>query len=60
MNKEDILNTIGAILLIGILAVIVAGSTIIIVKLIEVFAPILVILLLIVIYLELRERNKNK
>ena len=60
MNKEDILNTIGAILLIGILSVIVAGSTIIIVKLIEVFAPILVILFLIVIYLELRERNKNR
>lgn len=60
MNKDDLLNTIGAILLIGILAIIVAGSTIIIVEIIKVFGPMLVILLLIVIYLELRERNRNK
>ena len=60
MNKDDLLNTIGAILLIGILAIIVAGSTIIIIEIIKVFRPMLVILLLIVIYLELRERNKNK
>ena len=60
MNKDDLLNTIGAVLLIGFLSVIVVGSSIIIVEIIKVFGPMLVILLLIVIYLELRERNKNK
>ena len=60
MNRDDLLNTIGAVLLIGFLSVIVAGSSIIIVEIIKVFGPMLVILLLIVIYLELRERNKNK
>ena len=60
MNRDDLLNTIGTVLLIGFLSVIVAGSSIIIVEIIKVFGPMLVILLLIVIYLELRERNKNK
>lgn len=60
MNKDDLLNTIGAILLVIIFTAIVAGSTIIILEILKVFGPMLVILLLIVIYLELRERNKNK